>query len=140
LLVATLDTSVVASAIGWSGGAARQVMVLLARRTFVSVRTAELTAEWSDTVQELAQQEPLWRNPNWAQWLDWVRRKSVLVAASPLKATVKRDPDDDVVLAAALGARASYLVSYDRDLLDLRRPFGIQVIRPEIFVSRLLSS
>lgn len=120
MLVVTLDTSVVASAIGWSGGAARQVMVLLARRTFVSVRTAELTAEWSDTVQELAQQEPLWRNPNWAQWLDWVRRKSVLVAALPLKATVKRDPDDDVVLAAALGARASYLVSYDRDLLVLR--------------------
>ncbi len=31
-----------------------------------------------------------------------------------------RDPDDDLVLATALGAKASFIVSGDRDLLDLR--------------------
>jgi len=44
--VAVLDSSVVVSGIGWSGGDARKVLVLLARRGFVSLRTPWLTAEW----------------------------------------------------------------------------------------------
>jgi putative PIN family toxin of toxin-antitoxin system len=138
LLVAALDTSVVAAGIGWSGGPARRLFVLLARRAFLSVRTQDLTAEWADTLQDLAQYEPRWQNPNWVQWFDWLRQKSSLVEPGPLRTTVKRDPDHDVVLAAALGGRATCLVSYDRDLLDLGKPFGIEILTPEAFVSRLL--
>jgi predicted nucleic acid-binding protein len=138
LIAAALDTSVVAAGIGWAGGAGRRVFVLLARRAFQSVRTPELTAEWADTLADLASREPRWQNPNWVHWLDWLRRKSPLVEPAALRATVKGDPNDDVVLAAALGGRATYLVSYDRDLLDLEKPFGIEVLRPEAFVCRLL--
>ncbi len=138
MLAAALDTSVVAAGIGWAGGAGRRVLVLLARRAFQSVRTPELTAEWADTLADLAAREPRWQNPNWAHWLDWLRQKSSLVAPGALGATVKRDPDDDVVLAAALGGRAVYLMTYDRDLLDLEKPFGIEILRPQAFVSRLL--
>ncbi len=52
----------------------------------------------------------------------------------------KRDPKDDPVLAAALGARATYLVSYDRDLLDLGKPFGIQCVSPRAFLIALVSA
>ncbi len=138
MIVAALDTSVVAAGIGWSGGAARRLFVLLARRAFQSVRTPDLTAEWAGTLADLAAREPRWQNPNWAHWLDWLRQKSSLVAPGALRATVKRDPDDDVVLAAALGGRAVCLVTYDRDLLDLEKPFGIEILRPDAFVSRLL--
>jgi predicted nucleic acid-binding protein len=138
VVAAALDTSVVAAGIGWAGGAGRRVLVLLARRTFQSVRTAELTAEWADTLADLAAREPRWPNPNWAHWLDWLRRKSPLVEAVVLPPTVKRDPDDDVVLAAALSGGAAYLLTYDRDILALEKPFGIEVLRPEAFVSRLL--
>jgi len=137
LIVAALDTSVVAAGIGWSGGPARRVFVLLARRAFQSVRTPDLTAEWADTLADLAKREPRWQNPNWAHWLDWLRQKSALVEPGSLRGTVKRDPDDDVVLSAALGGRAVCLVTYDRDLLDLEKPFGIEILRPEAFVSRL---
>jgi uncharacterized protein len=138
LLAAALDTSVVAAGIGWAGGAGRRVLMLLARRAFQSVRTPALAAEWADTLADLAAREPRWQNPNWVHWLDWLRQKSALVEPGPLPATVKRDPDDDVVLAAALGGRAAHLVTYDRDLLDLGKPFGIQTLRPEAFVSHLL--
>lgn len=133
-----LDTSVVAAGIGWAGGPGRHVLALLARRTFQSVRTPELTAEWADTLADLAARETRWQNRNWAHWLDWLRQKSALVEPSVLRATVKRDPDDDVVLAAALGGRAAYLVTYDQDLLELEKPFGIEILRPGAFVSRLL--
>jgi predicted nucleic acid-binding protein len=103
LILAVLDTSVVAAGIGWAGGPARRVFVWLARRTFQSVRTPQLTAEWAETLADLAAHEPRWQNTNWAHWLDWLQQKSSLVAPGPLRATVKRDPDNDAVLAAALG-------------------------------------
>jgi predicted nucleic acid-binding protein len=33
-------------------------------------------------------------------------------------------------VASAAAARAAFLVTQDRDLLDLQRPFGIQVVTP----------
>ena len=113
--------------------------MLLARRAFASVSTPQLTAEWFDTVQELAKNERRWSNENWLQWVDWVKRKSTLVAPAPLRpATIKRDPDDDMVLATALGGRAQYLVTYDNDLLDLEKPFGIACVRPREFLTAIL--
>lgn len=47
------------------------------------------------------------------------RRLAVLAEPQPLTAPVSRDPDDDHVLACALAASASLIVSGDRDLLTL---------------------
>ena len=44
--------------------------------------------------------------------------------------TVTRDPDDDHVLAAALDGRAAYVITRDRDLLDLERYEGIEILQP----------
>lgn len=41
-----------------------------------------------------------------------------------------RDPENDMFLACALAAEAQYIVSNDRDLLALGRPFGIRIITP----------
>jgi predicted nucleic acid-binding protein len=45
-----------------------------------------------------------------------------------------RDPKDDPVLACALAARADYLISNDRDLLALGKPFGIAIVTPAEFL------
>jgi predicted nucleic acid-binding protein len=45
-----------------------------------------------------------------------------------------RDPTDDRYLACALGARAEALVSNDRDLLVLGKPFGVPVMTPIHFL------
>jgi len=47
---------------------------------------------------------------------------------------VCRDPNDDYVIATALGADVAYLVTYDKDLLDLQRYQDVQMIRPEEFI------
>ena len=136
--LAVLDSSVVVSALGWEGEA-RRLLSLLAKRAFTSCATAALSEEWAESVAATAAL-PKWRNPNWANWLRWLSEVSLLVEASPLRRTVRRDPKDDPVLAAALGARAGYLVSYDRDLLELEKPFGIQCVRPRAFLIALASS
>ena len=135
-LVAVLDSSIVVSGIGWRGEA-RNVLRLLARRGFVSIRTPYLTREWTETLTELST-ERRWPNANWAVWLEWLKTKSRLVDDPRLKRIV-RDPKDDPVLAAAISQRADCLVSYDRDFLDLQMPYGVRCVTPRAFITAVLS-
>ena len=41
-----------------------------------------------------------------------------------------RDRKDDPYLACAVGARAQFIVSNDRDLLVLQKPFGVAIVTP----------
>ena len=52
---------------------------------------------------------------------------------------VQRDPDDNRVLEAAVAGEADYIVSGDRDLLDLGEYGGIRILRPAEFVALLES-
>ena len=135
--IAVLDSSVVVSAIGWQGDA-RAVLHLLARRCFLSVRTPWLTQEWAETVSRVSA-EVKWHNPNWPTWLEWVKDASLLMEDPPVRATVRRDPKDDPVIAAAVAARAPYLVAYDKDLLDLRKPYGVHILKPRAFIEALIA-
>jgi putative PIN family toxin of toxin-antitoxin system len=49
-----------------------------------------------------------------------------------------RDPGDDLLLATAAAGRANYLVTNDRDLLDLPRHFTrnqrFEIVRPGVFL------
>jgi putative PIN family toxin of toxin-antitoxin system len=51
--------------------------------------------------------------------LELLAVSSILVAAPPLERSISEDPDDDKFLACAAAAKARYVVSGDRDLLDL---------------------
>lgn len=52
-------------------------------------------------------------------------------------AVVKSDPDDDRILEAASAARASYVVSGDRDLLDIGNWKSIRIVSPAQFMAEL---
>ncbi len=48
-----------------------------------------------------------------------------------------RDPKDDKFLACAVGGKAHYLVSSDRDLLDMRHYRGMAIVNPGQFLLAL---
>jgi putative PIN family toxin of toxin-antitoxin system len=50
-----------------------------------------------------------------------------------LESPVCRDPDDDEVLAAAIGAGADCIVTGDSDLLVIQRYEGVPILAPEQF-------
>ena len=50
---------------------------------------------------------------------------------------VSRDAGDDLVLAAAREGRADYVVTGDRDLLDLGRYGSVAILTPRAFLDRL---
>lgn len=55
--------------------------------------------------------------------------------------TESRDPDDNLLLATALAGRAEYLITNDRDLLDLpedfQRSVPFAILKPEDFLKEL---
>lgn len=52
---------------------------------------------------------------------------------------VTRDPKDDYLLAAALFGQADYLVTGDKDLLDLKQVGNLQILSPRDFAKKLRS-
>src|SRR5262249_23630886 len=48
---------------------------------------------------------------------------------------VSRDPNDDYVLATAVAAGVSHIVSRDKNLLTLKTYQAVQMIRPEEFMA-----
>ena len=51
-----------------------------------------------------------------------------------------RDPDDDWVIACAIVGEAGFIVSGDRDLLDLRQVGDVSIISARQFLERLQKS
>jgi uncharacterized protein len=59
------------------------------------------------------------------------------VLAGEASGLVTRDPADDMVLAAAIGGRADWVVSLDRHLFDLAEVGGVRIVRPGDFLVEL---
>jgi putative PIN family toxin of toxin-antitoxin system len=127
-----LDANIVTSAVCWNGSA-WQCFIGLARRRFSVFGTAETLREAKEIAARVIQEQ----NPpvNAANRLAWYLEKVKLVEPAPLGKQRSRDAKDDPYLAAALAARAD-IVTYDKDLLDLGKPFGVEVLRPAEFLNR----
>jgi len=59
------------------------------------------------------------------------------VDPAPLGKQRSRDPKDDPYIAAALAGRVDCIVTFDKDLLVLGKPFGIAVITPAQFLKTI---
>jgi putative PIN family toxin of toxin-antitoxin system len=70
-------------------------------------------------------------------FLEQLRLRVRIVEPPPLSARVSRDADDDVVLATAVAAGASLIVTGDQDLLVIGRHNGIDIVSPRDFLRRL---
>ncbi|GAB3771765.1 hypothetical protein GCM10028818_10990 [Spirosoma horti] len=50
-----------------------------------------------------------------------------------------RDPDDNNVLQVALFVKANFIITGDRDLLDLKEVGGVTIINPSDFYQRYIA-
>lgn len=127
---AVIDTNVlISAALSPRSAPAKIVDCLLQHATLVFSR---------ETFGEL--ETRLWR-PKFDRYLDIDRRRLLLhdfaaaaewidLPAAP-RPTYCRDPDDDVFLHTASHASAEWLVSGDRDLLELpRADWGFEILSP----------
>ncbi|MCI0537300.1 MAG: putative toxin-antitoxin system toxin component, PIN family [Verrucomicrobiales bacterium] len=56
---------------------------------------------------------------------------------APLREPACRDAHDDQFIACALAAQADAIVTRDKDLLSLGKPFGIPILTPRQLLSRI---
>lgn len=128
MILAVFDARAVVAACGWTAEPYRCV-VLTARRRIRSFVTDEILAEWRATISKLEAKVTKFRRSPWPT-LDGLIELSQHVIAAPLGKQRSRDAKDDPYIACALAARAEFIISRDPDLLDMGKPFGIQVVTP----------
>ncbi len=69
--------------------------------------------------------------------LKWIEIAAQKIEPVILLEQISRDPTDDIFIATALAAKASYVITHDPDLLSLEKPFGIEMIRPREFLRKI---
>ncbi len=129
--IIVVDTNTFIAA-GWHVTShAGRVFAAVARRRFRMAVSSEILSEYRGVSQR-----PAFAKRNYTGLLKWIEKYALMVDPAPLGKRRSRDSKDDIFLACALAAEAFCIVSSDKDLLDLKKPFGIEVIRPAQFIVR----
>ena len=133
-----LDTNVWVSGLVW-GGVPGQLLVELQRHRIQPVVTPDILLELADVLSRVKCQRVLARrNQSPADILRYIGRVSRLVSDRPSPISIPADPDDEVIIACAMTAGATVIVSGDRrHLLPLKSVDGIPILTPAQFLRRL---
>ena len=134
-MIVVFDTSVVVEAVFWPRSTARRALTGLALRRFKTAVSQEILDEYAAVTAELRARRFPQAQPSGA--LAWIAAKSLRVEPMPLRGKLSRDPTDSVFVASAVAARAAFVVTQDRDLLALQKPFGVQVVTPVQLIQAL---
>ena len=99
------------------------------------VLSDEIFAEYERVLREVKNQAGF--DTDIESWLDTMRHSALWVTPMKLRQPVCRDPYDDKFIEAALAAGARTLIARDPDLTVLHKPFGIEILTPRAWLSRL---
>lgn len=132
-MIVVLDTNVLISGIFWSG-APNRILKLWQEQRFKFAISLEIIDEYRRVGQELGRK---YSQIDVDGIIDLIVFHSHIFAVVPPSSPICRDPDDDKFLVCALAAKAKYLVTGDKALLDLNGYGGIEIIQPGPFVRSL---
>jgi uncharacterized protein len=125
-----LDTNVLISAFLWSGIPGRLIDLAIEGHVQLFTSSALLTE-----LDEILHRQKLERTVAATGFTPSglykrYQRLSHLVSARKFTQQICRDADDDAVLACALAANASMIITGDKDLLVLHPWRGIHIVKP----------
>lgn len=124
-----LDTNVLVSALGFGGPPLDALL-----RTFDDDFRLLASDETLDELERVMTYDRLpFTDADRTQYLAILRREADIVQSDDV-VDIVRDPDDDKFLEVALAGDADYVVSGDRDLLDLESFRGTNIVTPDEFI------
>lgn len=126
-----LDTNILISAFGF-GGKPREIFLLTLKKKIQGVISIVLLAELNEVIfKKFPKLEP--------QLLSIEKQiKDKFLVVKPGKTlNIVKDEDDNRVLEAALEANCHYIITGDKELLDLRSFRGIKIITADQFLKEI---
>ena len=137
MLRVVLDTNIIISALLWGGPPAR-IMAAAFHEQFIALQTNALLQELRST---LAREKFAARLTQRHLTVDMIIERyqiaTLAVDAADIPSGIVRDPKDMMVLACAVGGRANYIVSGDKDLLVLGSYADVFIVAPGPFLDEL---
>lgn len=131
LVRVVLDTNVLVSAILF-GGKPEQILRSVIEKKILAVTSPILLSELKEV---FSKKFPL-REPDFKLTVNNLEK--IFRTAQPKKEIkISRDEDDNRVLEAALEGECSYIVTGDKDLLELATFKNIKIVTPDTFLSEI---
>lgn len=134
---AVLDTNVIVSATLIQGGNEDRILRAWVDGAFELVLSPQILDEMGRVLSYPKLKKARWMTgEETVALLRSLALESVLVPGR-VTVEVSRDPEDNKFLEAAIEARARYVVTGDRDLLDVKAYRGVQIVTPAAFLKVL---
>ena len=129
-----LDTNVIISATLIRGGQEDQIVRAWQRGVFELVLSPPILEEMGQALFYEKLRKFRWMTVEEVAELLQALAQGSMVVSGRSKVKASRDPDDNKFVAAAIEAEARFVVTGDRDLLDLRRYRNVRIITPARFL------
>jgi uncharacterized protein len=130
VLSVTFDANVYVSALNFGGTPLRLLNLARTRAVRLDVSEAIL-----DELADVLRVKFAWREPDIEKVIAQIRALANHVAPAKKVKVVHRDSDDDAILACAATALSDYLVTGDKDLLEVASYGVTQIIKPAEFLA-----
>ncbi len=129
-----MDTGVLVAGLYWRNEA-HQCLRAWQQGVYHLAVSDAVFEEYRGVAFRVKQKEHLAGDPE--PMLSLLQERALWVVPEPLVSPVCRDPKDDKFIEAALAAKAPLLLARDADLTVLQKPFGVEIVTPRQFLSRL---
>jgi putative PIN family toxin of toxin-antitoxin system len=124
-----VDTNVVVSAVIRDGLPRRIVEEVVDRADWFWIVTVDIEKEYREVLARPKFQIP----PDVLQSLSAFIEMVTIRVKPVIPAPFPRDPKDEIFIGAALASDADYLITGDKDLLDIQRLSSTQILSPSQF-------
>ncbi len=125
-----LDTNVLISGIFWKG-LPYKVLELWVHGDLRVFATKKILQEYFEVLSRIDQSGEIAK-----KWQIFILENIIVVEEKEV-VQLSRDPNDDMFIACALAANASYIISGDKDLLTLKKVSQIKIITAAQFLKML---
>ena len=128
-----VDTNVVISVM-FFGGNPRKIIESIVDGDIAAFATTEIIDEYMEIIESMIER----KQGSFNQRVFSPLFSALNIINSETKIEISRDPDDDKFIECAVDAKALYIVSGDKDLLDISEYKDIQIITAKEFCDKYL--